>query len=464
MTGAQQPLREEIDRAQDRLDVLEQDLLAVDVELSGYSAQQEQYRTLANICSALERLAELGVAGTFWGERVDHAQATDHIREVRARVAAFAAQIDSAENKRRSILDEIKQEHEVLGILEDDLHEIEKEEHERSLEWVVEREIGPLPDGPKMLWVRGGEEDLRLRRALAASLVAAALTSLLLPLVDVPLPEVTEVEKVPERIVRFIELDQKRAAPPPAIQEPQPQKPPEEKPRELVADKPPPAEPPPAAEQPAPVEPPKPRAQTAGILAFREKLDTIAERRPAERLGAAARIGNNGQGSSGPPQRSLITSLAPGSSGGINTAAFSRQLGGDGGGGGAIEGVEVGKVASTIGGGPSDGNGLASRFGEGALAGRTDEEIQIVFDRYKASLYRLYNRELRNDPTLRGQMVLKLTIEPDGSVSMCQLHASDMEAPTLASQVLERVKTFAFGAKDVPAITILYPIDFLPAA
>jgi hypothetical protein len=29
--------------------------------------------------------------------------------------------------------------------------------------------------------------------------------------------------------------------------------------------------------------------------------------------------------------------------------------------------------------------------------------------------------------------------------------------------VVERVKTFDFGAKEVPAITILYPIDFLPA-
>ena len=54
----------------------------------------------------------------------------------------------------------------------------------------------------------------------------------------------------------------------------------------------------------------------------------------------------------------------------------------------------------------------------GVSAGRTDEEIQIVFDRYKAALYRLYNRELRRDPTLQGQMVLRLTIEPDGSVSV----------------------------------------------
>ena len=54
-----------------------------------------------------------------------------------------------------------------------------------------------------------------------------------------------------------------------------------------------------------------------------------------------------------------------------------------------------------------------------------------MFDRYKAALYRLYNRELRKDPSLRGQMVLRLTIEPDGSVSMCELQASDMNAPEL---------------------------------
>jgi hypothetical protein len=100
----------------------------------------------------------------------------------------------------------------------------------------------------------------------------------------------------------------------------------------------------------------------------------------------------------------------------------------------------------------------------GPGASRTDEEIQIVFDRNKASLYRLYNRELRKDPTLQGKMNLRLTIEPDGSVSFCALQSSDMNAPDLAAQIVERVKTFNFGAKEVPAVTIVYPIDFLPAA
>ena len=123
-------------------------------------------------------------------------------------------------------------------------------------------------------------------------------------------------------------------------------------------------------------------------------------------------------------------------------------------------GVAVTQVASSIG-----GNGTSDRPRAGGYsAGRTDEEIQIVFDRYKASLYRLYNRELRRDPTLRGQLVLKLTIEPDGSVSMCMLQATDIKAPQLADQIVARVQGFDFGAKDgIGPMTIIYPIDFLPA-
>ena len=40
-----------------------------------------------------------------------------------------------------------------------------------------------------------------------------------------------------------------------------------------------------------------------------------------------------------------------------------------------------------------------------------------------------------------------------------------MDAPVLADQVVSRVLTFDFGAKqDIVAMTIIYPIDFLPAA
>jgi outer membrane biosynthesis protein TonB len=461
MTAAKESLISQIDEAEQRVGGLERELQAIDSELLAFAAQRERYRLLEDVCASLETLERLGAAPTFWGDRFDEPAAAEHVRAVRGRVAEFAEQVRIAEDKRRSILEGITQGGEVLAILEGDLLDIEDEEIERSLEWVVDRELGPVPEGPPPLWVRGGEEDVRLRKSLTASLLALALAALLLPLVHVPPPEV-ERAKVPERIVKFIELDQHRPAPvPPPVEQPK-QK--EKEPEPLVAEhKPVETTPKPKpVEEPKPVEAPRQKAEQAGILAFRDSFANIAERKPAAKLGAQARVGNTGERVSGPQQRALITSLATGGSGGINSAAFSRDVGG-GGGGGALDGVDVGRVADAIG-GPGEHGASGRRAGDGALAGRTDEEIQIVFDRYKASLYRLYNRELRNDPTLRGQMVLRLTIEPDGSVSLCQLQSSDMNAPALSQQVVERVKTFAFGAKDVPPVTIVYPIDFLPAA
>jgi hypothetical protein len=201
-----------------------------------------------------------------------------------------------------------------------------------------------------------------------------------------------------------------------------------------------------------------------GILAFRERLEAVKNTDVSAHLGLQARLNSADDNSPGAPQRSMLTTSGPGSSGGINLASLSRGLGGQKGGGGSLAGVQVTHATSSIGGGGAGAGASDRPRANGARPMRTDEEIQIVFDRYKAALYRLYNRELRKDPTLRGQMVLRLTIQPDGSVSMCVLQASDMNAPDLSAQVVDRVRTINFGAKDVDAITIVYPIDFLPAA
>jgi hypothetical protein len=212
----------------------------------------------------------------------------------------------------------------------------------------------------------------------------------------------------------------------------------------------------------------KPKVGNVGILAFKEKFASLAQDTVVAPLGADARhVAADEVGR--PSARSLLTSNTPGSSGGISVASLSRSVGGGGGGGGGngggggggIGGVGVGRAVSPI--APITGADRPKARG-GPGPARTDEEIQIVFDRYKASFYRLYNRELRNNPALKGQMVLRLTIEPDGSVSMCVLQSTDMDAPDLAAQVVGRVRTINFGAKDVPAVTIVYPIDFLPAA
>jgi hypothetical protein len=256
--------------------------------------------------------------------------------------------------------------------------------------------------------------------------------------------------KVPERVVRL--MVQSRPKPVPPHEEIKPPRVTQQKPTETTH--------PAQVNKQAPEKAPEQPTETdQGILAFREKFAQLKDDQVVARLGSQAHIDNAADAATS-NQRSMLTTNAPGSSGGINLASLSKSVGG---GGAGLGRVQVARATSALTGISTPGG--SHPLSNGAGPSRTDEEIQIVFDRYKAALYRLYNRELRKDPTLRGQMVLRLTIEPDGTVSMCQLQSSDMNAPDLAAQVVDRVKTINFGEKkDVPAITIVYPIDFLPAA
>lgn len=216
----------------------------------------------------------------------------------------------------------------------------------------------------------------------------------------------------------------------------------------------------------AEAKPPEPNVGRAGILAFKDQFASLAQDKIAPHLGTDARYAaadEVGQASS----HFVLTTNTPGSSGGIDAGSLSRSVGGGGGrgggggGSGGMPGVKLARATSSI---APIGGGDRPKAHSGLGASRTDEEIQIVFDRYKSAFYRDYNRELRRNPTLQGKMVLRLTIEPDGAVSMCVLQSTDMDAPDLVAQVVSRVRTINFGAKDgVRAVTIVYPIDFLPA-
>jgi hypothetical protein len=484
-------LRARVQQVRGTLEVLAADLRVVDAEVERLAPQRVQHELLAQACSALETLGELGAASLFWGERIEPARVAEQLRAVRSRVSAFQEQLGEIDERRRVILAGIGREEEAIEILADDLYQVREAEERRKLEWVVERDISPVPRRvAAMAWARGGEDDRRFRRALAASLLLSLLLGALLPMIDLPLPRGFEPDdRLPKRLAQLVRDAQAKPVPPPTVvaEAPPEQRPPELQEPEPVAE-PRPSEPlqpeTPALAAAEPVRPSAPGPETAavaagppqqtvaqtGILAFRDRFASRATDTVAPRLGADARLSAGDDVSQGQaPSRSMLTTNAPGSSGGINLASLSRDVGGGGGGGGAggggggIQGVEVGRATSAIaaiGGGGDDRP--KARGGPGLS--RTDEEIQIVFDRYKASFYRLYNRELRNHPTLQGQMVLRLTIEPDGSVSMCELQSTDMDAPDLAAQVVNRVRTINFGAKDgVQTVTIVYPIDFLPA-
>jgi len=452
----QEGLLAELGLSQESIDALVGELRSLDGQLEALTTERNQHRLLHQVCDALGELGKLGGAQLFWGTAEAVTTGEGQLLRVRERVTVFESRVGELEVRRQLAREQINQEQYRAGLIEDELFEAQEEEERRRQEWIVEREISGLHSRPlTMPWTWGGEEDRRFQKSLLGTLAVCLLLALIFPLIR--LPAVQLAEETPPEQVLHITMALPRPPPPPRVLPPPPKlavQKPVEKPTPQLSHNAPTEEP----VKPAVEAPPEPKP--AGLMVFKERLAALADTKIDPELGAKARI-NNGDPSAGTPERAMLTSSAPGSSGGINLATVSRGLGPGGGTErNAIHGGTLTQAATGIGTGAAANRPVSG----GPGPGRTDEEIQIVFDRHKAQLYRLYNLELRRDPTLQGKMILRLTIEPDGSVSLCQLHGTNMNAPDLAAQVVERVKTFNFGAKVVPPVTIIYPIDFLPTA
>ena len=459
----EQSLQEKVRESEEAMAGLEADLCDVDSELTQLAGQSQKYEALGNVCRSLEELENLGGTGLFWKSEVGDVDVC--LREARERLHNFGESMVEVERRRERIVAKIGNQNTSLdGLHYEVLDAVEREERRRS-EWLVERDADELPKVAMFMpWQRRGEEDSRYRRSLGSSLATALILSILVGSIAIPIPDKSKRIELPERMAKLVHaaLPPPPPAPEPLFDEEIPEPEPETEPE--LAEETPPDLVPESNEEPrvAEVQEPdiKEQVKSKGILAFRDSFASSSLSPPTAQLGSQARVSSAGENAVGRTERAMVTTNAPGSSGGINLASISRDVGG---GGPGMGGVAVSRVSSSIG---SGGDGFSDRpLAGGAMAGRTDEEIQIVFDRYKSALYRLYNRELRKNPTLRGQVIIKLTIEPDGTVSFCVLQSSDMNAPALAEQVIERVTGFDFGAKeDISAVTIIYPIDFLPAA
>jgi hypothetical protein len=446
VTKEQVIINKQIETAQKRINELENELQVVDLELDDIFTDRQQFSLLSEISDRLDQLNKLGGACLFWGQGCNEEESKDHHKRIHNLVINYDEEVRRVQKNREQIKEDIQSVIAQVGILNEEILILHEKAEERENEFVIEREMTLHPFKPMVMpWSVQGEDEKRFRKILLISLLLSIILGYLIPLWDLPIRERAEIIEIPERLAKL--LVKKEPPPPPPEVKPKLQKKEEKKPRKDV--------PKPKTEK---AKVARKKAERAGLLAFKDNFADLMENAAEKKLGSQARLNRKGQ-KARKTTRSLVTAQIEGSSGGINTASLSRNAGGAGKG---LEGVAFSRVESAIG---SDFFGDDRPLSDGPGPSRTDEEIQIVFDRYKAALYRIYNRELRKNPTLQGKIVLRLTIEPDGKVSLCKMETSDMDAPALEAKIVGRVKKFNFGAKEsVPAITILYPIDFLPAS
>jgi hypothetical protein len=476
------PLDAQIEESQERLKALEADLRIIDAELESHLADKQRFEALREVCNALDRLDELEAGGLFWSDLPD-IDTGERLKLFRNRIASFEEQAQGVEEHREAVRTKITACLYDLDNLDEEVRQTYAREERRQEEFVIEREMSPMPFLPMtMPWNIELENERRFRKTLLVCMFWTVALGTIIPLVTLPIIDRSvEVVKIPERLATLV-----RNEPPiPEPVQPQPreelkeeQKIEPELPKKETSEKTAKTE-----KHPEKVEPAKKtggggtqvarkKAESTGVLAFKSIFSDLMDEVPVAKLGTDAHVNKDSKLIPGQSraQRNLVAMQAKsGTSGGISNFGVSTNLGngGSGGGGsgygnaGQIGGVGYSNVESSVAGiGGEEGRPMSG----GPGPGRTDEEIQIVFDRYKAALYRIYNKELRKDPTLRGKLLLKITIEPEGDVSMCLVESTDLASDHLVAQIVERVKRFNFGPKeDVPVTIIRYPIDFLPA-
>jgi len=367
-------------------------------------------------------------------------------------------------------------------------------------------------------WSASSDDDARFGRIAERVLITCAIFFILLPWLPVRKPDPTVAPVISAPMAKLL-IDQNKPEPPkatPPKAKAELPKPPPEKAVALNNNKPDPIKPParkpdapakvalnkeapvPEARVPVPNKPPgeidAARRKVAGIglLAMNNDLQELhgapiavqlAPVKQGPGVGTNVGVGVGAGTEAGVPVRAMITSNATNGSGGINTAGYSKNTGGGGlagqsltmvegvigggGGGGAGGGGARGRgdgTGSGVGGagGNGGGGGNLTKGGSGK-ASRAIEDVRLVFERNKGSIYAIYNRALRDEPGLQGKVVLKLTIAPSGGVTDLRIISSELKMPDVEQKLLARIRTFDFGAKDVNEMVVNYPLDFLPS-
>jgi TonB family protein len=284
-------------------------------------------------------------------------------------------------------------------------------------------------------WEADPAEQRRFRMMLLIGILLVCALALMFHWLEMPAQNETAEQAVPPRLAKLME----EAPKPPPPKPPELPKPPEPK----VVPK----------EPPKPVDTRKKMEQNKSMRAIKDALADLRDQldvTPLQQKNLTGQVNAESKA-----ERSLIASkVGTGSSANI-TANASRGFGT---GAGSLTGHDTMSVRSGL-----AGNGSkVERTGKSGKAARGSEEIELIFDRNKGAIYALYNRALRDNPELKGKLVLELTINPTGDVTDCHVVSSELGDAELERKIVARVKLFKFEARDVETITVKKTIEFFP--
>lgn len=310
---------------------------------------------------------------------------------------------------------------------------------------------------PNLPWV-DHQEDRSFRRIMIVTLLLFLSAGVVLN--TIKLPEVVQknLVDVSPRLAKLILEKQKIKPPPPKKEKPKEAKKKEpekkkEKPKEKKKEKP--------KEKKKEVKKPDARevAKKSGLIALSDELEDLRDSFALDDVLKLPQQTSGKQEVKVATASDLLTSNAQKTSGGIKTDTLNRTIKTN-----ELTQRQTTRVESKI---EGDSKKLAkastSKSQQGTGAKRSADEIERVFQKNKGGIFNIYNRALRKNPSLTGQVVVELTIAPGGQVTAVKILSSELGDEALERKLMLKIKKFKFSNSSVAEITVTYPIDFLPS-
>ena len=271
----------------------------------------------------------------------------------------------------------------------------------------------------------------------------------------IELPEIIQknLVDVSPRLAKLI-LEKQKVEPPPKPKAPLPEK-------EKQAEKKKKEPPKPKKKEEVKKESARDVARKSGLIALADELDDLREMfdlgdvdLPQQTKGSeAVKIASASD---------LLSSGATQSSGGIQTDTLNRNLKTS-----ELAQRQTTNVQSKI---ETSNDKLArasttqkSQSTSRSAGKRSADEIERVFQKNKDGIFNIYNRALRKNPSLSGQVVVELTIGPDGKVIRVDILSSELGDKALERKLVLKIKRFKFSKANVAEVTVTYPIEFVPS-
>jgi len=305
-------------------------------------------------------------------------------------------------------------------------------------------------------WELFSADDRRFRIILGTTLALFLGLGVIMSYLTIPELTRQEVETIPPRLATILlERKQQRLQPKPveAIKQTSPEeekvKPESEKKPDVTQEK-----------QPEQVKKPsearekiREKVSKVGLLAMQSELMALVDTSVLDVIKKQDnKLIKKATSKTGQSQQAMTKNVTKGS-GGIDTSKLTEKNLNI-----ALADRKLTAVQSRI-----EISGDESRHGESRAASRSIEAIQFAIDGIKSSFDFIYNKALRKNPTLRGEILFELTVTPAGKVIKCLILSSELNDPELERKLVIKMRSINFGAEDVPETIIKYPFEFFPS-